>query len=239
MDALDAADMVVHLAAVGVPETHTRHPLLAEQATFASNTLSIYNVLRAAVAHGIQRVVWASSETVLGPPFAKSDPAYLPIDDRHPIRPETSYALSKAIGEELAGHVARQDRITVVGLRFSVIMSDADYTALPRYWADPGLGRWNLWSYTDIRDAAASCRLALEAHIGGAASVLICAPDTLMDRSTSELTRQFLPGIGVSRSLGLHESLQDSGGATRLIGYRPSHTWRSHYGGEPSGESPG
>lgn len=232
MDALDAADMVVHLAAVGVPETHTLHPLLAEQATFAINTLSMYNVLRAAVAHGIQRVVWASSETVLGPPYKKSDPAYLPVDDRHPVRPETSYALSKAIGEELAGHVARQDRITIIGLRFSVIMNDSDYAALPLHWADPGLGRWNLWSYTDIRDAATSCRLALEAHLGGAASVLISAPDTLMDRPTSELARQFLPGIKLEKSLGPHESLQHNGEAKRLIGYHASHSWQSHYGGE-------
>lgn len=234
-DALDAADMVLHLAAVGVPETHTLHPLLAEQATFATNTLSMYNVFRAAVAHGIQRVVWASSETVLGPPFKTSDPAYLPIDDRHPIRPETSYALSKAMGEELAGHMARQDRITIIGLRFSVIMNDADYAALSRYWKNPELGRWNLWSYTDIRDAATSCRLALEADFGGADSVLVCAPDTLMNRPTDELARQFLPGIKVGRPLGPHESLQHSGGAARLIGYHPSHSWRGHYGGELSG----
>jgi nucleoside-diphosphate-sugar epimerase len=233
VDALDAADMVVHLAAVGVPETHTVYPLLAEQATFAANTLSMYNVLRAALAHGIQRVVWASSETVLGAPFTKSSPAYLPVDDQHPMRPETSYALSKAIGEELAGHVAMQDPITIIGLRFSVIMNDADYAAmLPRYWENPGLGRWNLWSYTDIRDAVMSCRLALQADLSGADSVLVCAPDTLMNRPTAELAAQFLPGIEAARSLRDYESLQHSGRAARLIGYSPSHSWRGSYGKE-------
>jgi nucleoside-diphosphate-sugar epimerase len=231
MDALDGADMVVHLAAVGVPETHTRHALLAEQATFATNMLSTYNLFQAAVAHGIQRVVWASSETVLGPPFTLSDPDYLPIDDRHPVRPETSYALSKAMGEELARHVARQAGMTIVGLRFSVVMDEADYAALPRYWADPGQGRWNLWSYTDIRDVATSCRLALEADLSGAESLLISAPDTLMDRPTSELASEFLAGITLERPLGVHESLQHCGRAARLIGYRPGHAWRDHLGG--------
>lgn len=231
MDALDGADMVVHLAAVGVPETHTRHALLAEQATFATNMLSTYNLFQAAVAQGIQRVVWASSETVLGPPFKLGGPDYLPIDDRHPVRPETSYALSKAMGEELARHVARQAGMTIVGLRFSVVMDDADYAALPRYWEDPGQGRWNLWSYTDIRDVATSCRLALEADLGGAESLLISAPDTLMDRPTSELASEFLAGITVERPLGPHESLQHCGRAARLIGYRPSHAWRDHLGG--------
>ena len=227
LDALDGADMVVHLAAVGVPETHTLHPLLAAQATFAANTLSTYNVFQAAVARGIQRVVWASSETVLGPPFRASEPAYLPVDDQHPKRPETSYAHSKAVGEDMARYISGQTGITIIGLRFSVIMDDADYGGLPRHWDDPLLSRWNLWSYTDIRDAAASLRLALAADLDGAESMLVCAPDTLMDRPTSELASQFLPSIPVKRALGQYESLQHSGKAAELIGYQPRHRWRT------------
>jgi nucleoside-diphosphate-sugar epimerase len=228
MDALDGADMVIHLAAVGRPETRTLHPILAEQATFAANTLSMYNLLHAGLAHGITRIVWASSETVLGPPFEKTRPAYLPLDDEHPVRPETSYALSKVIGEELAAHVARQGPITVIGLRFSVIMDDSDYAALMRYRENPRLGRWNLWAYTDIRDAVTSCRLALEADVSGADSVLVCATDTLMDRPTAELVQQFLPGTEAVRSLRNYESLQDSGRAADLIKYSPRHSWRDY-----------
>lgn len=233
MDALDGADMVVHLAAVGVPQTHTLHPLLAEQATFAANMLSAYNVLQAALAHGIPRVVWASSETVLGPPFTRSSPAYLPLNDSHPVRPETSYALSKAMTEDLARLVTSTARLTVIGLRFSVVMDDSEYALLHRHWRDPELGRWNLWSYTDIRDAAASCRLALEAPCSGAASVLVCAPDTTMDRPTEELVRQFLPGTEITKALGRFESLQSSDGAARLIGFRPVHSWRDGDRGSP------
>ena len=57
--------------------------------------LSTYNVFEAARLLGLPRVVWASSETILGLPFEREQPAYAPIDEEHPAYPESSYALSK------------------------------------------------------------------------------------------------------------------------------------------------
>jgi nucleoside-diphosphate-sugar epimerase len=227
LDALDGADAVVHLAGVGVPDSHTNHPLLAEQATFSANAVSTYNVLRAALAVGARRVVWASSETVLGPPFESGAPEYVPLDDDHPVQPETSYALSKAVGEDLSRHLARGPGLTVVGLRFSLVMDEGDYPLLHRYREDPGVGRWNLWSYVDLRDVAWSCRLALEADIQGAETVLIAAADTLMDRPTADLLEVTMPEVPVKRPLGAYESLLCSERARRLLGYRPRHSWRA------------
>ena len=48
----------------------------------------------------------ASSETVLGLPF-NVPPPYVPVDEEYPPRPESSYALSKAMGEEMARHFCR------------------------------------------------------------------------------------------------------------------------------------
>jgi nucleoside-diphosphate-sugar epimerase len=226
LDALDGVDAVVHLAGVGVPESHTNHPLLAEQATFAANTVSTYNVLRAAAAVGATRVVWASSETVLGAPFVVQAPAYLPLDDDHPTCPETSYALSKAVGEDLARHFTRASGLSVVGLRFSVVMDEGDYPLLRRYWQDPGIGRWNLWSYVDLRDVAWSCRLALEADVQGAAAVLIAAADTLMTHPTADLLKATMPEVPVKRRLGRYESLINSEQARHLLRYDPRYSWR-------------
>ncbi|MEU5674465.1 NAD(P)-dependent oxidoreductase, partial [Micromonospora sp. NPDC047753] len=53
-------DAVVHLAAVPAPG------LMSNATTFANNSAATYNVFAAARAAGIKRVVWASSETVLG-----------------------------------------------------------------------------------------------------------------------------------------------------------------------------
>nr|BAJ19078.1 putative NDP-glucose-4-epimerase [Streptomyces sp. SANK 62799] len=226
VDALDGVDAVVHLAATGVPDSHTVHPELAEGATYAANATSTYNVFQAAAVHGIERVVWASSETVLGPPFRIGGPAYLPLDEAHPVRPETTYALSKATGEGLARHFAHCRAMTLVALRFSVVMDRADYAALPEYWAEPERGRWNLWSYVDLDDVVLSCRLALTAELVGATALMIAAPDTLSDRPTAELLDVLGGGVRLARPLGTFESLQCSAKARELLGWRPARSWR-------------
>src|SRR5690349_22738641 len=57
MELVAGADAVVHLAAIPAPE------LRAPGETIRVNILSTYNVFNAAVAAGVGRVVWASSET--------------------------------------------------------------------------------------------------------------------------------------------------------------------------------
>ncbi len=79
-EALRGADAVVHLAAIPAPDIRTP----AE--TFRINTLSTYNVFAAAEANGLKRVVWASSETVLGLPF-DTPPLFAPIDETIEPRP--------------------------------------------------------------------------------------------------------------------------------------------------------
>jgi len=86
---MDGADAVVHLAAIPAPGIRT------EADTFRINTVSTYNVFSAAVAAGVSRVVWASSETVLGLPF-ETPPLFAPVDESIEPRPESSYALSKS-----------------------------------------------------------------------------------------------------------------------------------------------
>ncbi|MDX1991039.1 MAG: NAD(P)-dependent oxidoreductase [bacterium] len=76
-EALKGADAVVHLAAIPAPGLQT------DEVTFRVNTISTYNVFSAAVALGLQRVVWASSETTLGLPFDRVQPHYAPIDEAH------------------------------------------------------------------------------------------------------------------------------------------------------------
>ncbi|MFE9401745.1 NAD-dependent epimerase/dehydratase family protein [Streptomyces sp. NPDC006530] len=226
VDALDGADAVVHLAATGVPDSHTLHPELAEGATYTANAASTYNVFQAAATHGIDRVVWASSETVLGPPFRIADPVRLPLDEAHPVRPESSYALSKAMGEGLAHHFAHRWGMSPVALRFSVVMDQGEYAALPEYWAEPERGCWNLWSYVDLADVALSCRLALTAELAGATALMIAAPDTLSDRPTAELLDTYCKGVEVTRALGAFESLQCSAKAGELLGWSPARSWR-------------
>ena len=130
LDALAGADAVVHFAAIPAPQ------LRPEGETFRINALSTYSVFAAAVAQGLRRVVWASSETVLGLPF-DIPPAFAPIDKSIEPRPESSYALSKLVGETMAAQFARRSGIGFVGLRISNIMEPADYARSRRTGTTP------------------------------------------------------------------------------------------------------
>jgi nucleoside-diphosphate-sugar epimerase len=121
-EVLRGAESVVHLAAIPAPG---RYP---EGETFRNNTISTYNVFSAATSLGAGRIVWASSETTLGLPFDREKPAYAPIDEDHPLYPESSYALSKTISEEMARQFSRTTGTTFAGLRISNIMvAPGDY----------------------------------------------------------------------------------------------------------------
>jgi nucleoside-diphosphate-sugar epimerase len=108
------AQAVVHFAAIPRPT------LDVPEVVFRTNVMSAFNVLEAASALGISRVVSASSVSVLGFPFFAQPfaPDYVPIDEAHPLLPQDAYALSKRIGEELAAGFARRGGLSVVSLRF-------------------------------------------------------------------------------------------------------------------------
>src|SRR6266496_54295 len=101
VEALSKAEGVVHLAAIPAPE------LLPDELTFRINMGSTYNVFSAAIKLGLKRVVWASSETTLGLPFDKEQPDGAPIDETQSLYPQSTYALSKVLGEEMARQFSR------------------------------------------------------------------------------------------------------------------------------------
>jgi nucleoside-diphosphate-sugar epimerase len=220
-DALAGADAVVHFAAIPAPL------LRPEGETFRINCLSTYNVFAAAVAHRVERVVWASSETVLGLPF-DIPPAFAPIDESIEPHPESSYSLSKLVSETMARQFARRSGIGFVGLRISNIMAPEDYALFPSYWDDPTIRKWNLWSYVDARDVAAAVRLALDAPIEGAEVAIIAAADNVMTRPSADLMAEVFPNVPLRRRLEGRETLLAIDHARRLLGYEPNHRWADH-----------
>src|SRR6188472_2661957 len=181
---------VVHLAAIPSPIHAT------PDVVFRTNITSTHTVFAAAARLGLERVVWASSETTLGLPFDRP-PDFAPVDEEHELRPESSYALSKVLGEEMARQFHRWSGIPIVGLRFSNVMERADYDRFPSFWDDPQLRKWNLWGYVDESHVAQSVRLALEADVAGADSFIIAAGDTVMKRPSRELMAEVFPGVPV------------------------------------------
>jgi nucleoside-diphosphate-sugar epimerase len=218
---ISGADVVVHLAAIPAPG------IRSDAETFRINTVSTYNVFAAAVASGSKRVVWASSETILGLPF-DTPPLFAPIDESIERRPESSYALSKLVGEEMAVQFARRNGVPFVGLRLSNIMEPADYKAFPTFQDDPHLRKWNLWGYVDVRDVAQSIRAGLEADISGAQVFIVAAADTVMDRPSAELMAEVYPDVPLQRPVEGRETLLAIDRARDLLGYKPEHSWKDH-----------
>ena len=221
VDALKEADAVVHLAAVPAPRMHT------DEVTFRTNVMSAHNVFSAAVALGLKRVVWASSETTLGLPFERVQPDYAPIDEDSPLYPETAYALSKVLGEEMARQFNRWTGIPFVALRFSNVIEPDDYDRFTGFWGDAKLRKWNLWGYVDARDVAQSCQRGLEADIKGAEAFIIAAEDTVMNRPSRDLMREVFPKVKV-RDVAEYGTLLSIGKARKMLGYDPEHSWRKY-----------
>ena len=224
VECLAGRDAVVHLAAIPASEIRT------EETTFRTNMLSTYNVFEAARLLGLPRVVWASSETILGLPFEREQPAYAPIDEEHPAYPESSYALSKLLSEELGRQLQRWTGAPYVALRFSNIMEPHDYEDFPSYWDDPSLRRWNLWGYVDARDVAESCRLALDSDVG-AEHFIVAAADTVMNRPSRELMAEVYPSVPYQPTSGDFDTLLSIDKARKLLGFEPRWSWRDHIGG--------
>jgi nucleoside-diphosphate-sugar epimerase len=201
--------------------------LRAEAETCRNNIISTYNVFAAAVASSVERVVWASSETVLGLPF-DTPPEFAPIDETITPHPESSYALSKLLGEEMASQFSRRSGIPFVGLRISNIMEPPDYESFPDFWNDPHVRKWNLWGYVDVRDVAAAIRAGLDAEIAGSEIFIVAAADTVMPQPSAELMAAVFPDVPLRRPVEGRETLLSIERARRMLGYEPQHRWEQH-----------
>ena len=216
-------DAVVHLGAIPAPG------LVPDAATFENNMLSTYNVFQATRRAGIKKVVYASSETVLGLPF-DVDPPYIPVDEEYPARPESTYSLVKHLEEQMAVQMTRWDpELSITGLRFSNVMDAGDYENFPSFDADSTLRKWNLWGYIDGRDGAQAVARALENGKPGFEAFIIANEDTVMSRSSASLAAEVFPNVKVTRELGEHETMLSIDKAKQLLGFAPEHSWRTYH----------
>ena len=221
VDVLAGADAVVHLANIPAPGLRPPATTLAENSTMNGH------VFLAAAQLGLRRVVWASSETTLGLSFGPDNPPrYVPVDEKHYPFPESTYALSKVVSETMAEHVSRWSGIPFVGLRFSNVFTEVERARIDSFKNDPESRIWNLWGWIDVRDAAAACRIALEAETTGSVKLIIANDDTIVSDSTPDLVDRFFPAVERRRPLEGHETLLSNRRAKELIGFAPRHGWR-------------
>jgi nucleoside-diphosphate-sugar epimerase len=213
-------DAIVHLAGIPMPGLTTDHR------AFENNTVSTYNVFSACSRLGIRRIVWASSETIMGLPY-RVPPDFVPVDETHPDRPGWSYALSKVLGETMADNFARWNAAaSITSLRFSNVYDAADYANLPDLHRSTASRKANLWAYVDARDCGQACCLAVEKALPGHQRLVIAAADSIMDVPSADLMAEHYPSVALRSDLGRYESLLSSAKARDLIGYVPQFSWR-------------
>ena len=215
-------DAVVHLAAIPAPGLRT------DVATFHNNMPATFNVFWAAARLGIRRIVYASSETVLGLPF-DVPPPYIPVDEEYPPRPESVYSIVAELEEQLARELVRwHPDLSVSALRFSNVLVPDDYAGFPDFQDDPMVRKWNLWGYIDARDGAQAIDRALQHAPAGFEAYIIAAADTVMDRPNADLIAEVFPGVEVRGEPGAHETLLSIDKARRVLGFDPKHSWHDH-----------
>ncbi len=219
MEVLAGSDAVVHLGNIPSDRRYT------DAHTLDVNVAANHHVFLAAATLGLRKVVWASSETTLGLPF-DVPPRYAPVDEAHFPVPNSTYALSKVLGEQAAEIISGWSGIPFVGLRITNIFSGADYDLVPGVQDDAQKRRWNLWGYIDVRDVAQACRLGLEKETSGSQNVIVAAADTIMARPSADLMAEVFPDVPLTKNLVGNETLLAIDAARDLLGYAPEHSWR-------------
>lgn len=238
------ADALIHLAAIAVPFSAPEDVILRTNAALAQS------VLGGAVRAGIHRVVAASSPTVIGYGAPRGwTPERLPLDETSPTEPWNAYALSKLLIEQTIDMLRRQtgDDVRFATFRPCYVIAPEEWAGAPTQQGhtvlerldDPTLSAPALFNYVDARDVAAFADALLSAldDIPNGERFFVGADDALARRPLSELLPQFHPGTErAAAALTGTAPAFSSAKAARLLGWRPTRTWRSELAAAPAAE---
>ena len=223
--ALAGADAVIHLAGI-----HT-HGILPNEDTFRINAMGTFNVHEAAWWLGISRVVTMSSEAVLGwaPGSWEREhvPAYLPIDEDHPVGAQDAYGLSKVVSEAIARSYTAKCGMETVILRPPWIVSAEELENL-RESGGVTPARFGLYHYIDARDLAAACRAAIERPMAGSHTLFVGSGETTVAEPLCTLYPRLMPAIGdrADNLTGTRGPVSTERART-LLDWAPIRSWRT------------
>ncbi len=187
------------------------------------------NVLAAAEAEAVRRVVYMSSGRSLG--LLERLPDYLPLDDDHRGLPAQPYALSKWLAEEMCAAYSQRTAVETVCLRPVAVFDEEDYRrAMAGTASPPPPGRtWHLGVHIDVRDVAAAVAAAVKAAVPQHSRLLLCAADTAGDVPTLDLVRMHAPQVpwrgGPEYAEEPFRSLVDCTPARAVLGWAPRYSW--------------
>lgn len=212
--ALHACDALIHLSAIPSPVGHPDHEV------HNNNVISSYNALAAAAQLGILRVCQASSVNATGASYSRWPRYdYFPLDELHPTYNEDAYSLSKWICEQQADSITRRhSALVIASLRFHWVVPDRAYATQGNHTIRTFAK--GLWGYTCLDATAQACMLAITAGFQGHEVFQIVAPDTMVEKPSLELQREFFPDVPVRGDLSGTRGFYTCEKAERLLGWR-------------------
>ena len=190
-----------------------------------------FNVLEAAAWNRVGRVIFMSSESVLGFAFSggKIRPEYFPVDEHHPLRPLDPYGVSKMCGESMCEAFARRGTLTTLCLRppwiwvpeESEIRKYRDLLERPEAWPQ------TLWAYVHVADVAEAVASALvrEFAPGSSHTCFLSARENWTGQDWRELARRYYPGTRIlePERAGPYSLLSHQQAST-LLGFQPRYS---------------
>ncbi len=120
------AEVVYHLAA----QSNVMGAVDDPDYSFTTNVAGTYNVLKAATAAGVRRVVFTSSREVYG------EPERLPVSESALLDPKNAYGASKVAGEAYCRAWSSVNDLEVQVLRFANIYGPRDRQRVIPLWLD-------------------------------------------------------------------------------------------------------
>jgi UDP-glucose 4-epimerase len=235
-------EAILHFAAASLVGDSMRDP----HRYFASNTVASLALLRAAQAHGVDRIVFSSTAALYG------TPATTPIREDAPLVPESVYGETKLQIERALGWLARTTGLASVSLRYFnaagaseargedhrpethlipiVLQVALGQRACVQVFGDdyPTRDGTAVRDYVHVQDLADAHVLALEALEPGEAKAFnlgngLGASVAEVLEVARSVTGHAIPATVAPRRAGDPPTLvADSGLAARTLGWRPS-----------------
>lgn len=217
--AFQGAKAVIHLAALRSRYNHLPMEVME------SNTKGTFCVLEAARSREVKKIIFASSDAVLGMAQSKTEfpPEYLPIDEKHPLKPQDPYGISKFLGERMCCYYAIGYDMDIIALRFSNILCQGDEQKYLDDAKDLSTRRKSLWAWIHVDDAVNAIMRSLDSELQGFEVFHIAADDIcLLSLSVKELLEKFFPETSIRKPLTNKESLIDCSKAKHVLGLQIS-----------------
>ncbi|MDQ3735189.1 MAG: NAD-dependent epimerase/dehydratase family protein [Actinomycetota bacterium] len=228
--AMQGCQDVIHLAAVSINKSQAD-----PHESIDVNMVGSNNVFAAAAAHGVRRVVYASSASVYG------DPESLPMLEDDRLRPLTPYCISKLAGEHLADFYRRRSSFSWIGLRFFNVYGPgqkptAYYTSVINHFVKrlrageapviDGNGEQSM-DFIHVHDIARSVIMSLDAPDERANIAINIG--TGIDTSVADLARILIAAVGMDvepqfnpREVLVARRAADITRARQVLGWAPT-----------------